>query len=85
MTEAPFSLNDLLAFLEKQEDTTGYFSTREWQDMLGATQYRMRQIMRTAKAQGVLERMNGYREAYDGSQRMVPLFRFKWPMEEGEG
>ena len=81
-TTAPFTLDELLAFLETEERPEGYLTTREWRAELGASREVIRKIMREADARGVLRVKRARRLGYDGVGRKVPVYTFDLGKQE---
>ena len=69
------SLEAILADLGLEEPLEGYLSTREWAERLGVSVGRMQGILAAAKREGKLSAAHQMREAIDGNQRPVPVYR----------
>ena len=71
------TLEELLACLgEQQGPAEGYRTAAEWADALKISPRRLRVLMLAARAQGRLLLRHEAREALDGRQARVPVYRF---------
>ena len=80
---AGFTLNELLAYLEQDEETPEGFATlSEWSEHLGVGPSRMRSLLKEAKMAGVLSLGKDRRERLDGVMSPVPVYKFELEMAQ---
>lgn len=82
---ASFTLNDLMAHLREEASLEGFYTSSEWAAHLGVTGARMNQLLKEAKAAGILQVSKAPRERLDGVISPSPVYRFDVEVEEAKG
>lgn len=81
-----FTLEELLELLESQEGKElpdGYLTTLEWKEYFNISILRVRQLLRKAKAAGVLLIAKLPRENIMGSMQPRPVYKFDISKKKG--
>ena len=82
---AKFTLQELLAFLQEEEDAPeGFYTAREWADYFGTYPEKMRELMRDADAAGILLRSQAKRQRIDLVMQAQPVYAFDLTELEGQ-
>ena len=72
-----FTLDELLGVLKEQEIESGGFRTRhEWEEILGASGYKVKQLLHLAREKGILLYSRHHRESIDGTVRPIQVYAF---------
>ena len=72
-----FTLDELLGVLKEQEVESGGFRTRrEWEEILGVSRYKVKQLLHLARKKGILLRSRHRRESIDGTTIPVQVYAF---------
>jgi len=83
---ANFTLQELLAFLQQEEDAPeGFYTAREWADYFGTYPEKMRLILAEANNAGILLRTKAKRERLDQVMQLQPVYSFDLTELEGQG
>ena len=72
-----FTLDELLGVLKEQEvESDGFRTRREWEEILGISMHKVKDLLHLAWKKGVLLRSRHRRESLDGAMRHVPVYAF---------
>lgn len=76
-----FTLAEFLAFIggEQKETPEGFYTADEWAEHFGINIKRMRELLKRAKAKGLLEIDRAQRIALDDKPFSVPVYSLKRP------